>query len=124
VCAIIAGLSFKGEGEPPQPLSREGQVVQAADRLDAIGAIGIARVFAYSGHAGTPIYDPDCAPVCGPVRGMTAEQYQAYPSTPINHFYEKLLLLKDRMNTAAGRQMAEERHCYMEGFLAQFAREW
>lgn len=120
VQAIIAGISFKGEAEAPAALSVEGQVVQDADRLDAIGAIGIARTFAYGGHKGAPLYDPD-----HPYQpGMTAAQYKSTVSTPVNHFYEKLLLLKDRMNTAAARQMAEQRHAVMEDFLAQFFAEW
>lgn len=120
VGAIIKGVSFKGEAETPAPLSLEGQIVQDADRLDAIGAVGVARVFAYCGYKGIPIHDPET-----PYRaGMTAAEYKQNNGTGINHFYEKLLLLRDRMNTASGRALAEERHAYLEGFLAQFAREW
>jgi uncharacterized protein len=120
VAQIIAGVSFKGEAEARGQLSPEGQAVQDADRLDAIGAVGLTRVFAYCGYKGLPIYEPDNAPR----RGMTATEYKQNNGSGINHFYEKLLLLRDRMNTATGRQMAEERHAYLEGFLAQFFREW
>jgi uncharacterized protein len=98
----------------------EGRVVQDADRLDALGAIGIARAFAYGGHAGRAIHDPD-AP-----REMH-QSFDAYKRTTgptINHFYEKLLLLKDRMQTSTGRQLAAGRHQFMEQFLQQFYAEW
>jgi len=117
ICAIIRDLSFSG-GRVPNSL--EGRVVQDADRLDAIGAIGIARVFAYGGAHGRPIHLPEEAPRAG----MTPAEYAAHTSTGINHFYEKLLLLKDRMNTAAGRRLAEGRHRFMEAYLAQFYAEW
>lgn len=119
VTAIIANLSFKGEAAAQAPLSLAGQVVQDADRLDAIGAIGVARAFAYGGHAGQVIYDP-----AHPVqRGMDKAAYKAQHTTTINHFYEKLLLLKDRLNTPTARGMAEDRHAFMEAFLAQFYAE-
>lgn len=120
VAAIIKGVSFKGEAEPAAPLSLEGQVVQDADRLDAIGAVGVARVFAYCGYRGIPIHNPESPPRAG----MIAAEYKQTNGTGINHFYEKLLLLTDRMNTAAGRALAAERHAYLEDFLAQFYREW
>ncbi|MBN1966646.1 MAG: HD domain-containing protein [Anaerolineae bacterium] len=119
VSHVIAHLSFKGEAAAQEPLSLAGQVVQDADRLDAIGAIGVARAFAYGGHAGQVIYDPE-----HPVRrGMDKAAYQQANTTTINHFYEKLLLLKDRMNTPTARALAEDRHAFMEAFLAQFYAE-
>ncbi len=120
VCEIIRGLSFKGAGVATPMRTLEGQVVQDADRLDAIGAIGIARAFAYGGHAGRAMHDPD----------IPAEQHASFAAykknsgPTINHFYEKLLLLKDRMNTPSGRQLAEARHQFMEQFLDRFYSEW
>lgn len=116
---IIATMSFKGGGAAGMR-TLEGRVVQDADRLDAIGAIGIARTMAYSGAKGQLIHDPNL-----PARTeMTAEEYRKGKSTAINHFDEKLLKLKDLMNTAYGRKMAEERHRVMEAFLEQFREEW
>jgi uncharacterized protein len=120
VCEIIAQLSFKGAGVADQTSSIEGRVVQDADRLDALGAIGIARAFAYGGHKGRAMYDP----AISPERHESFEAYKKSSGPTINHFYEKLLLLKDRMQTAAGRRMAAERHGFMEQFLEQFFREW
>lgn len=120
VCQIIGQLSFKGAGVDTPMSSLEGQVVQDADRLDAIGAIGIARAFAYGGHKGQPLYNPDAAPK---LHASFAEYKQGSAST-INHFHEKLLLLKDRLNTPAGRELADARHAYMEAFLEQFDDEW
>ena len=120
VCQIIANISFKGAAVEQSPLSLEGQVVQDADRLDAIGAIGIARAFAYGGAKGRAIYDP----AIQPTEHRTAEAYLKDGNHSINHFYEKLLLLKDRMNTATGIAMAEERHRFMEDFLSRFYKEW
>ena len=120
VCQIIAGISFKGAAVEQPPLSLEGKVVQDADRLDAMGAIGIARAFAYGGAKGRAIYDP----AVQPTEHRTAEAYLKSGGTTINHFYEKLLLLKDRMNTATGRAMAEERHRFMEDYLRRFYEEW
>ena len=116
---IIVTMSFKGGSRPPMT-TLEGQVVQDADRLDAIGAVGISRVFAYSGAKGRPVHDPSVAP-----RGvMTVQEYRDGTDTAINHFYEKLLKLKDLMNTRYGRTMAQERHAFMELFLERFYQEW
>src|SRR4051794_1240823 len=120
VCEIIATLSFKGAGVPTPMRTREGQVVQDADRLDALGAVGIARTFAYGGHAHRMIYDPDSPPE----PHASAEAYKRSAGSTINHFYEKLLLLKDRMNTPTARRLADERHAFMEAFLARFFAEW
>lgn len=120
VSAIIANLSFKGAGVEAPKLSVEGQVVQDADRLDAIGAIGIARAFAYGGSKGRAMHDPDEAPTLH----TSFEQYKANTGTTINHFHEKLLLLKDRLNTSTARALAEGRHAFMVAFLRQFEAEW
>ncbi len=120
VVDIVATISFKGAGVQTEMRTLEGKCVQDADRLDAIGAIGIARCFAYGGHAGRLIYDPDVPPVMH----ATAEQYKASKGHSLNHFYEKLFLLKDRMNTATGRMLAEERHQFMEEFVRRFLEEW
>lgn len=120
VCDIIARLSFKGAGVEDAVTSLEGRVVQDADRLDALGAIGIARAFAYGGYKHRLIHDPRIPPQLH----ATFEEYKNSTGTTINHFYEKLLLLKDRMHTRTARRMAEERHRFMEEFLKQFHREW
>jgi uncharacterized protein len=120
VCEIIAGISFKGASVEPPPLSLEGQVVQDADRLDAMGAIGIARAFAYGGSKGRAIHDP----AAKPIEHRTAEKYLKSGGTTINHFHEKLLLLQDRMNTATGQAMARDRHRFMEDYLKRFYEEW
>jgi len=120
VCEIIAGLSFKGAGVATPMRSLEGQCVQDADRLDALGAIGIARTFAYGGHKGQPLHDPDARPEMH----ASFDAYKRGGGSSINHFYEKLLLLKDRMNTATGKRLAAERHAVMERFLEQFLAEW
>jgi len=117
---IITQLSFKGAGVENHIDTLEGRIVQDADRLDAIGAIGIARAFAYGGSRGRAMHDPDQAPRLH----ETFEQYRSSEGTTLNHFHEKLLLLKERMNTTAARRLAEERHAYLEGFLAQFLAEW
>jgi uncharacterized protein len=119
VCQIIANISFKGAAVEQPPLSLEGKVAQDADRLDAMGAIGIARAFAYGGAKGRAIYDP----AVQPTEHRTAESYLK-GGTTINHFCEKLLLLKDRMNTATGRAMADERHRFMKDYLRRFYEEW
>ena len=117
---IIADLSFKGSRVSTPMRTREGMVVQDADRLDAIGAIGVARTFAYGGHKNRVMYDPTIPPV----DHASFEAYQKSSAPTINHFYEKLLLLKERMNTTTARQMAEGRHAFMEQYLAQFFAEW
>jgi len=120
VCEIITQLSFKGAGVENKLSTLEGMIVQDADRLDAIGAVGIARAFAYGGHAGRLLYDPNQPPQMH----QSFEQYKASRSATINHFYEKLLLLKERMNTSTARKIAEQRHAVMERFLEQFMKEW
>jgi uncharacterized protein len=120
VVNIIENISFKGGNFEKKFTSIELSIVQDADRLDAIGAIGIARTFNYGGFKNRTLYDPEIAPNSS----MTKEEYKKNDSPTINHFYEKLLLLKDKMNTATGKQIAQERHRYMEGFLAQFYAEW
>ncbi|WP_082472176.1 HD domain-containing protein [Paenibacillus bovis] len=119
ILEIIGNMSYNGGNNPPMR-TIEGQVVQDADRLDAIGAIAIARCFVYAGHVGDLMYDPEV-----PVReNMTAEEYRNGQSTAINHFHEKLLKLKDRINTPAAREIAEERHQYMQDYVDRFYREW
>jgi uncharacterized protein len=120
VCEIIAGLSFKGAGVPTPMATLEGRVVQDADRLDALGAIGIARTFAYGGHKGQAMHDPEIAPQMH----ASFDAYKKGGGTTINHFYEKLLLLAARMNTPTGRRLAVARQHYMECFLEQFLAEW
>ncbi len=117
---IIREVSFKGAGVDTTPGSIEAKVVQDADRLDAIGAIGIARTFAYGGHKDRLIYDPAILPT----PHDSFEAYQKSTAPTINHFYEKLLLLKDRMNTQTGEKMAKVRHRFMEQYLEQFFYEW
>lgn len=117
---IIKNISFKGGNKAQAFSSLELDVVQDADRLDALGAIGIARTFNYGGFKNRKLYDPAIAVDLE----MTPDQYKASTAPTINHFYEKLLLLKDRMNTKTGRKMAEKRHQYMEAFLKQFYAEW
>lgn len=115
----IETVSYKG-GRVIELESIEAKIVQDADRLDALGAIGIARTFAFGGKKGHPIYEPDLN-----VRGqMTMEEYRNGNSSSVNHFYEKLLKLKDKMNTEQAKQLAEERHKFMETFLEQFYSEW
>lgn len=120
VCEIIQGISFRGAGVKTQMKTMEGMVVQDADRLDAIGAIGIARAFAYGGHKGREIYNPDIKPG----HHVSFEQYKNCEGKTINHFYEKLLLLKDLMNTETARKIADRRHAFMEIFLERFFKEW
>jgi uncharacterized protein len=120
VCHIVGNSSYKGAKVKPAPLSLEGRIVQDADRLDAIGAIGIARCFAYGGSKHRLIHDPKAKPV----PHKTAKAYHNAEGTSVNHFYEKLLLLKDRMNTKAGLAMAAERHRFMQRYLKQLFREW
>ncbi|SEH87071.1 uncharacterized protein SAMN02927937_01865 [Paenimyroides aquimaris] len=120
VVLIIENISFKGGNFNRTFHSKELEIVQDADRLDAIGAIGIARTFNYGGFKNNPLHNPEIPPKLK----MTKEEYKNHKGTTINHFYEKLLLLKDLMNTQTGKQLAENRHQYMEGFLNQFFNEW
>ena len=120
VVKIIENISFKGGNEAQKFRSPELDVVQDADRLDAIGAIGIARCFNYGGFKGRTLYNPDIKPNLN----MSKEEYKTSKSPTINHFYEKLLLLKDRMNTNTGRQIAEKRHQFIMSYLNQFYAEW
>jgi uncharacterized protein len=120
VSGIVRGVSFKGAGVPDAPLPLEGRVVRDADRLDAIGAIGIARAFAYGGHRGRPLHDPERA-------ASPHDSFEAYrdgTGATLHHFHEKLLLLRDRMETTTGREIAVGRHEFMERFLERFAAEW
>ncbi|MDF0725745.1 HD domain-containing protein [Cytobacillus sp. S13-E01] len=119
IIEIIKTMSFKGgHGEPMTTL--EGKIVQDADRLDAIGAVGIARTFAYAGSRLDLIYDPSI-----PVRrSLTKAEYRNGTSTAINHFYEKLLKLSELMNTKSAKEIAMERHRFMEAYLDQFYKEW
>ena len=120
VINIIKHISFGGGNELQTFKSPELDVVQDADRLDALGAIGIARTFNYGGFKNRTLYDPSIFPNLN----MSKEEYKASNAPTINHFYEKLLLLKDQMNTETGRQIAAIRHQFMEGFLEQFYAEW
>ena len=120
VVHIIKNISYKGGNFEKKFSSLELDVVQDADRLDAIGAIGIARAFNYGGFKNRALYDPKIAPNSR----MSKEEYKKNDAPTLNHFYEKLLLLKDKMNTDTGKKIAKERHRYMEGFLAQFYAEW
>ena len=120
VIQIIENISFKGGKTEKTFSSTELDIVQDADRLDAIGAIGIARAFNYGGFKNRTMYDPQIAPNLH----MSKDEYKNSQAPTINHFYEKLLLLKDKMNTETGKQIAEQRHHYMQGFLAQFYAEW
>lgn len=120
VVQIIRNISFKGGNFAQTFQSPELAVVQDADRLDALGAIGIARAFNYGGFKNRELYNPAIAANLQ----MTKEEYKKSQAPTINHFYEKLLLLKDRMNTETGRQMAAQRHLFMEQFLEQFYAEW
>jgi uncharacterized protein len=120
VVNIIENISFKGGNFEKQFHSKELDIVQDADRLDALGAIGIARTFNYGGYKNRPLYNPAIPPKLH----MSKEEYKTSEAPTLNHFYEKLLLLKDQMNTETGKQMAQERHHFMETFLSQFYAEW
>jgi uncharacterized protein len=120
IASIIAAMSFKGALVAEADLPLEGRCVRDADRLDAIGAVGIARAFAYGGSAGRLMWDPQVSPRLH----ATEAAYRSDTGSSIAHFYEKLLLLKDRMGTDAGRRRAEHRHGVMESFLAEFYAEW
>lgn len=117
---IIANISFKGGKHSQQFRSPELDVIQDADRLDALGAIGIARTFSYGGYKNREIYNPGIKPNLA----MSTEEYKTSTAPSINHFYEKLLLLKERMNTKTGQVMAVHRHNYLESFLQEFYSEW
>lgn len=121
VVSIIEHVSFKNALEPTQGFnSKELHVIQDADRLDALGAIGIARCFNYGGFKNRVLFDPSIKPNLN----MTKDEYKKSDAPTINHFYEKLLLLKNLMNTKTGRRLAEQRHAFMENFLSQFYAEW
>lgn len=119
ITEVINSISFRG-GEKKDLSSWEAKIVQDADRLDAIGAIGIARAFAFGGKKGQPIFHPDFLTR----EKMTVEEYRHGESSSIHHFYEKLLLLKDLLNTETAKKMAEDKHRFMEKFLSQFYQEW
>ena len=120
VIAIIENISFKGGNFEKKFNSKELEIVQDADRLDAIGAIGIARTFNYGGFKNRPLYNPNIQPNMS----MNKEEYKNSESPTLNHFYEKLLLLKDKMNTETGKKIAQKRHDFMVTFLSQFYAEW
>lgn len=120
VISIIENISYKGGNFEQKFTSKELEIVQDADRLDAIGAIGIARAFNFGGFKNRALYDPEIAPNTN----MTKEEYKNTAAPTLNHFYEKLLLLKDRMNTGTGKQLARQRHEFIEDFLSQFYAEW
>jgi len=120
VAQIVGVVSYKGAGVADQETNLEGKIVRDADRLDAIGAIGIARAFSYGGSKGRALYDA----AISPTMHHTKEAYAQDKGHTINHFYEKLLLLKDRMETPTAQQIAAQRHTFMEDFLAQFMQEW
>jgi uncharacterized protein len=120
VINIIENISFKGGHFDKKFSSKELDIVQDADRLDAIGAIGIARTFNYGGFKNRAIYNPNIAPNLN----MSKEEYKNSEAPTLNHFYEKLLLLKDKMNTKSGKEIAQKRHKFMEKFLSQFYAEW
>lgn len=119
-CQIAEEISFKGNGVKTPLSTFEGAVIQDADRLDALGAVGIARTFAYGGSKGRPIYRPEIEPE----NHNNFESYKNSEAPTINHFYEKLLLLKDQMNTQTGKVMAEKAHNFMMEFLQRFYAEW
>ena len=120
VIAIIENISFKGGNFEKDFHSKELEIVQDADRLDAIGAIGIARTFNYGGFKNRQIYNPAIPPKLS----MTKEEYKNSEAPTLNHFYEKLFLLKEKMNTKTGKELAQGRHLFMEKFLSQFYAEW
>lgn len=120
ICEIISTMSYKGAKVKTPMRTLEGRIVQDADRLDAIGAIGIGRTFAYGGFAGLPMHEPGRKIMLH----KTKEEYFKNPGSTINHFYEKLLLLKDRMNTKTAKRYAQNRHKFMEQFLQKFYNEW
>ncbi len=120
VFEVIKQVSFKGAGVDTKPASPEACIVQDADRLDAIGAIGVARAFAYGGSKRRQIYNPESKPNFH----TSYEEYKSSTGSTLNHFYEKLFLLKDRLNTSTAKSIAEHRHCFMQQFVEQFLEEW
>lgn len=120
VVYIIDHISYKGANTPTEMKSLEGRIVQDADRLDAIGAIGIGRTFAYGGHKGQAMYDPELSAKLH----SSFEEYATAKSSTINHFYEKLLLLTDRLNTRAAKEIGQRRHDFMKQFIDEFMMEW
>ena len=120
ITEIVENISFKGNGEKETMKTIEGKIVQDADRLDALGAIGIARCFSFAGHRKNPFYDPNISPK----KNMTFGDYKKMKSPAVSHFYEKLFLLKDRMNTKTARKIAEKRHKFMKIYLDMFFKEF
>jgi len=122
VAYIVRNISYRGGTNTETMNTLEGKIVQDADRLDALGAVGVARTFVFGGSRGREMYDPDKKPL----KEVTLEAYQKAvdDGTTINHFYEKLLLLKDKMNTESARKIAQHRHEYLETFLDEFYAEW
>ena len=120
VTTLVKDISFHSNLEKDMPKTAELKIVQDADRLDALGAIGIARAFHYGGYKNREIYNPDLPPLSS----FTAESYKKNEGPTLNHFYEKLLLLKDKMNTRTGKNLAQSRHEFLEIFLSRFYREW
>lgn len=120
VCYIIDNVSFKGAGVKDRIKTKEGKIVQDADRLDVIGAIGIARTFAYGAYKGREICNPDIKPRLH----KSFKEYKNSGGTSINHFYEKLLLLKGRLNTKTAKKIALKRHKFLKDYLKQFLKEW
>ena len=120
VVEVISQVSFKGAGVDTTPTSLEACVVQDADRIDAIGAIGVARAFAYGGSKNRELYNPEIQPILH----NSFEEYKSSKGSTLNHFYEKLLLLKDLLNTNTAKRIAQQRHAYMQQFVEQFLDEW
>ena len=120
IVQIVAEVSFKGKGVPTPMSTLEGAIVQDADRLDAMGAIGVARTFAYGGSKNRPIYNPNVKPICH----TSFAAYKMSTAPTINHFYEKLLTLRDKMNTETAKKEAARRHNFMEVFLQNFYQDW
>jgi uncharacterized protein len=120
ICKAVSEISFKGKNSHVVPSSLEGKIVQDADRLDALGAVGIARTFSYGGYSNMSIYNPELKPDLD----KTPEEFKKAKGSVVNHFYEKLLLLKDLMNTDTGKMLAKDRHEFLEMYLKEFFAEW